>query len=169
MSELKQEQEGTASALVIGALGCAGLGAAAGIDRGVFAVVHDAAALPASVALVAMVLVPALYIATSMMGLAIGLSDLGAAVVAGLRACGVAALGLVAPMLFLLVTTANSAASRVLVSAVLLFVAVLGLRAIHARLYGEAGRAPGIAALYLLWSLIFLGIGAKVAMQNLQI
>ena len=165
----EREEVGQAGALLMGVMGCAGLGATAGMDSGVFAVVHDAAILPASVALVTVVLVPALYVAASMSGLVIRLPELGAAVLAGLRATGVAALGLIAPVLFLMASTSNATVSRLLVSAVLLFVGVLGLSAIYSRLFREAEAPPGVPCLYLCWSLIFLGIAAKVVLQSLEI
>ena len=164
-----RDKVGTAGALFIGVIGCAGLGATAGIDSGMFAVAHDAAVLPASVALVTALLVPALYVAASMSGLAIRLPQLASAVATGLWASGVAALGLIGPVLFLLASTDNSVASRLLVSAVLLLVAVLGLRAIYACLFQDAEASAGVASLYLCWSLVFLGIGAKVVLQNLVI
>ena len=165
----ERDESGPTSALLLGVMGCATLGATSGIDAGVFAVVHDAAMLPASVALVTAVLMPALYIAASMSGVAIRISDVGSAVVAGLRASGVASLGLIAPVLFLLASTENPTFSRMLISAVLLFVGVLGLRAIHARLFASAESASAIPTLFLCWSLVFLGIGAKVIFSNLII
>lgn len=162
------------SALLLGVMGCAGLGAAAGIDAGVFAVAHDAMTLPASVALVIVVLAPALYITVSMAGFAIRLPTLGAAILAGVRATGVAALGLMAPVLFLLASTSSPALSLLLVAAVLLFVGVLGLWAIHRHLFADLedaqlGSRTAISTLYLVWSLVFLGIAARLILQNLVI
>lgn len=156
-------------ALFLGLMGSAGIGAIAGIDRGAFAVVHDAAVLPACIAIVTLVLVPALYIGSSMGGMEIRLQELGRAVLAGLRSSGVAALGLLAPMLFLLTSTVDPRVSRFLVAAVLLFVSCLGLWATYRRLYGQEAQPAAVAALYSLWALVFIGIGAKVAFKYLVI
>ena len=56
----------------------------------------------------------------------------------GSAASGIAALGLIGPVLFLLASTNDKAVSRVLVSGLLLFIAVLGLRAIYAQLFRDA-------------------------------
>mgnify|MGYP003631980566 CR=1 FL=1 len=165
----REDEGGPGAALFIGVLGCAGLGATAGIDSGMFAVAHDAAVLPMAVALLTVLLVPALFVAASLSGLAIRLPDLGSAVAEGLRASGIASLGLIGPVLFLLASTDSSAVSRLLVSAVLLFVAVLGLRAIYVRLFRDALPFVTGLVLYLCWSLVFLGIGAKVVLQTLVI
>jgi hypothetical protein len=170
MSETKEAREPQpVHALFLGLMGSAGLGAIAGIDRGAFAVVHDAAVLPACIGIVTLVLVPALYIGSSMGGMEIRLQELGRAVLAGLRAAGVAALGLMAPMLFLLTSTTNPRVSEFLVSAVLLFVGSLGLWATYRRLYGPRPQSTGVATAYVLWALVFVGIGAKVSFKYLVI
>lgn len=158
-----------AGALFLGLIGSAGIGAIAGIDRGAFAVLHDAAVLPACIGIVTLVLVPALYIGSSMGGVEIKLQELGRAVLAGLRAAGVASLGLMAPMLFLLTSTVDPRVSQLLVSAVLLFVGSLGLWATYRELYGPLPQPAGIATAYCIWSLVFVGIGAKVAFKYLVI
>ncbi len=170
MSETRTEAEPRAvHALFLGLLGSAGLGAIAGIDRGAFAVMHDAAVLPACIGIVTLVLVPALYIGSSMGGVEIKLEELGRAVLAGLRSAGVAALGLMAPMLFLLASTVDPRVSQFLVSSTLLFVACLGLWATYRRLYGPQPQPAGVATAYCIWCLVFVGIGAKVAFKYLVI
>lgn len=156
-------------ALFLGLMGSAGIGAVAGMERGVFAVLHDAAVLPACIAIVTLVLVPALYIGSCMSGMEVRLPDLGRAVLAGLRAAGVAALGLLAPMVFLLTSTSDPRVARFMVAAVLLFVGCLGLWATYCRLYGPEEKPAGLATLYGLWALVFVGIGAKVAFKYLVI
>lgn len=170
MSEtLEAREPQPVHALFLGLLGSAGLGAIAGIDQGAFAVLHDAAVLPACIGIVTMVLVPALYIGSSMGGMEIRLQELGRAVLAGLRAAGVAALGLMAPMLFLLTSTTNPRVSEFLVSVVLLFVGCLGLWATYRRLYGPRPQSTGVITAYVLWALVFVGIGAKVSFKYLVI
>ena len=106
MSAIKtMEEPGHVGALLIGLAGSVAMGASAGIDSGVFAVLRGAALLPAMVLVVTLLVVPALYVSASMMGVAIRLPELSAAVVAGLRSSGVAALGLVGPVLFLLASS----------------------------------------------------------------
>lgn len=156
-------------ALFLGLMGTAGIGAVAGIERGVFAVLHDAAVLPACIAMVTLVLVPALYIGSSMSGIEVRIPQLGRAVLAGLRASGVSALGLLAPMLFLLTSTSDPRVAQFMVAAVLLFVGCLGLWATYRQLYGTAAKPAGLATLYGLWALVFVGIGAKVAFKYLVI
>ncbi len=156
-------------ALLLALAGSAGIGAIAGIDRGAFAVLHDAAVLPACIGMVTLVLVPALYIGSSLGGLNIRLPELGRAVLAGLRSAGVAALGLMAPMLFLLTSTASQFVAQLLVFSALFFVGCLGLWATYRRLYGNTAQTLGVASMYSLWSLVFVGIGAKLASKYLVI
>jgi hypothetical protein len=170
MSHLQSAEDSTpAHAITLALAGSAGLGAIAGMDRGVFAVAHDAAVLPASIALVTLVLVPALYIGSSLGGIQIALPALGRSVLAGLRSAGVAALGLMAPMLFLLASTNDARVSFLLISVVLLFVGCLGLLATYRRLYGNARQSLAVSGMYSLWALVFVGIGAKVAFKYLVI
>ncbi len=165
----EQEHEPHGSALLLAGIGSVALGATAGSDRGVFAVLRDAATLPASIALVLAVLVPALYIASSMTGVVIRLPDLGIALLAGLRAAGLASLGVVAPLLFLMASTEDHVTSRILIALSLLAVGLLGLRAIYSQLYGRTVHSVSIIALYLSWSAVFLGLAAKISFATLVI
>ena len=167
MSAIKMmEEPGHVGALLIGLAGSVAMGASAGIDSGVFAVLRGAALLPAMVLVVTLLVVPALYVSASMMGVAIRLPELSAAVALGLRSSGVAALGLVGPVLFLLASSSSSQVTWLLVAVVLLVTALLGLRSIYVQLFAHRD-APGLLPLYLSWSLLVLGIGAKLVLQNL--
>lgn len=156
-------------ALVLGLMGIGGVGAVAGIEHGAFAVIHDAALLPACIAIVAVVLAPALYIGSSMAGQEVQLRELGIAILAGLRAAGVAALGLMAPVLFLLSSTTDSRMAEFLVGAVLLFVGALGFWATYRWLFESRPHSPLVLAAYVLWALVFVGIGARVSLKYLVI
>lgn len=170
MSKTRKEAEPRLfHALFLGLMGIAGVGAIAGIERGAFAVIHDAALLPACIAIVIAVLVPALYIGSSMAGEEIHLRELGVAILAGLRSAGVAALGLMAPVLFLLASTTDSRMAEFLVGCVLLFVGTLGLWAMYRWLFGARPHSPWVTTGYVLWALIFVGIAAKVSFRYLVI
>ncbi len=98
------ERPGTTAALAIG--GPAVMGAVLGMPAGVHGMLAQAATLPAILFGVALLTAPALYIATSLLGLAPPAGESLAAYVRALRASGLVLLGLAAPAAFLLATTA---------------------------------------------------------------
>jgi hypothetical protein len=134
------------------------IGAIAGMQSGPFAVAHDAVAAPAIVLGVTALMIPALYIATAFAGIAPPARGFTAGVGEGLRACGVALLGLVAPAAFLAATARSAEAAAALGAGSLVAAVLVGLRALYIRLFdrGEVVHRMIFAA----WSGLALLLGA---------
>lgn len=111
-------------------------------------------------------MIPALYIATSLAGVAPPARQVGAAVVRGFRACGVIMLGLAAPFTFLLATSTNSALAVLLGGAVTAAGVLAGLRVLFADLFRHPAPSLGepllVRFVFTLWSFVALAIGAQM-------
>ena len=151
-----------ARTLALAVSGPAALGAAIGARFGIAALATRAALTPAIVVGVTALMVPALYIAASLVGEAPPMGRFGAAAAAGLRAAGIAMLGLTGPALFL-IGTARGTAAVWLVGGGALFAGVLvGLRALYRALFGE-GLAPNLRlVVFGSWSAVAMAIGARL-------
>jgi hypothetical protein len=134
------------------------IGAIAGMHTGPFAIAHDAVAAPAIVFGVTALMIPALYIATAFAGIAPPARGFTAGVGEGLRACGVALLGLAAPAAFLAATAGSAEAAAVLGAAALVAAALVGLRALYVRLFGRGEIVHRM--IFAAWSGMALLLGA---------
>lgn len=118
-------------------------------------------ALPLIVAGLTAVTVPALYIGSAALGTAPAPGVIGAAVLRGLAALGAALCGLAVPLAFLVATSAAGTGAH-LGSLALIVATLFGLGALHRGMF--AGQMESVArdALFLVWSLVALGIGARL-------
>ena len=134
------------------------VGAALGMIRGPLAVLPSVLAMPAVLAGVAAVMIPALYIGAALAGVAPPARDVAGAVARAFRACGVVMLGLTAPALFLLATT--HALATPLGGAVLAAGVLAGLRVLFGDLF--AAPSPLVACAFGAWSLVAMALGTHL-------
>ena len=146
--------------------GPAAMGMAMGLGASIGAVIQWGVALPLMVGGLALVLVPALYIAISLSGNAPAPApgDVARAALTALNDVGTMLLGLAPALGFMVVTTQNRA--TIIVATVFLAIGVvLALRGLFLRLFATEGPvwvvpAPTVVA-YLAWCAVSLGIGAQ--------
>lgn len=132
---------------------------------GALDVIQSSAVLPVILLGVTAAMIPALYIATSLSGAAPPARAVGAAVLRGFRACGIALLGLLAPVAFLLATS-DSHDVVAFVGAVVICGGVgAGLRALFADLYDDAKEPVTVRVVFSVWALVALAIGASMYSQ----
>jgi hypothetical protein len=119
-------------------------------------------ALPAIVLGVTAVTVPALYIATAATGSAPSADRMAAAVGRGLGALGIVLLGLAAPLLFLVATSAAANTWIWFGLASLGAATMFGLGALHRSLF--AGQVPSLVrdGLFLTWAAVAVLIGVRL-------
>lgn len=147
---------------VLGASGVRGTG-----DIGAIDVVHTAAVLPLILLGVTAAMIPALYIATSLSGAAPPARAVGAAVVRGFRACGLALFGLIAPVTFLLATSSSHDVTAFVGALVITTGVFAGLRVLFADLFGEAEEPVTVRVVFIFWAVVALAIGASMYQQFL--
>jgi hypothetical protein len=135
------------------------MGAIAGMRAGPFAAGHEAVVTPAVLFGVTALMIPALYISTAFAGIAPAARGFAGAIGEGLRACGVALLGLAAPAAFLVATAETAEAAALVGTAALCASTVVGLRALYLRLFA-ARRDLTHVLVYGCWSLLALLLGA---------
>jgi hypothetical protein len=136
------------------------LGAIVGLEIGPLAALSKSLALPAVLAGVAAVMVPALYISATITGVAPPARDMARSLARGFRACGLVMLGLAAPALFLLATTQTSDVAVVVGGGVTAAGVLVGLRVLFADLF-ERGALLARAA-FAVWSLVALIMGMRL-------
>lgn len=167
---------GQVSTVGIAAAGPAAIGAVLGMPRGGAAMASGAAMLPGVVLGVTALMVPALYIATSLLGAAPPAKETPAHLGRALRAMGTVLLGLAAPAAFLVATTArgtgreglsSAATALVLGGVVTAFGTFVGLRRLFQGLFG--GRPTGATAMVVcaVWSIVALVIGGRLFLVTL--
>jgi hypothetical protein len=120
--------------------------------------------VPAVVFAVAAMTLPALYIATAVVGAAPPVSRVIRAVGRGLSAVGLVYLGLALPLLFLGVSSTEETA-MVLAAAAVATGALIGLRALHTALFEGELPVTGRGMLFLTWAAIVLVIGARLFVE----
>jgi hypothetical protein len=155
---------GSRSDAALALAGPMAIGAILGLERGFqsLGVVRDSVVLPLLLLGVTAAMIPALYIATSLAGVAPPARRVGAAVLRGLRACGVIMLGLAAPAAFLLATTTSSAATLLLGGMVTAAGVLAGLRVLFADLFDSELRPLSARFVFALWALVSLSIGVRM-------
>jgi hypothetical protein len=136
------------------------IGAIAGMRAGPFAAAHEAVLTPAVLFGVTALMIPALYIVTAFAGIAPAARGFAGAIGEGLRACGVALLGLAAPAAFLVATAQTAEAAALVGTAALCAAALVGLRALYHRLFAATRRDLLHVLVYGCWSLLALLLGA---------
>lgn len=151
------------------AIGPAVIGAVIGLPGGPFSAAHEAVSIPALVFGVTLLMVPALYVATSMIGLAPAAQRFGRAVGAGLRATGISMLGFAAPAAFLIATsTGSSGLPHVIGGAVLCGSILIGLRALYRTLFPDRAAAKQVVV-YIAWSCLALVIGMLFYARGIEL
>jgi len=154
-------------AVLVAAAGPAAIGAVLGMPRGGLAMASGAAILPAILLGVTVLMVPALYITTSLLGAAPPARETPTHLGGALRAMGTILLGLAPPSAFLAATMGSGATVLVLGALVTTFGTLVGLRRLFAGMFG--GRPAGMPAVLAcaLWSLVALVIGGRLFWQAL--
>ena len=118
-------------------------------------------AVPVSVFAVTALTLPALYIATAVVGAAPPVGHVVRAVGRALSALGLVLLGLALPLGFL-VATAGTGTAFALGALALATAAAIGLRALHGALFAGMPAVTGRGLLFLTWAVIALVIGARL-------
>jgi hypothetical protein len=139
------------------------LGAIVGLEVGPVAALLKSLALPAVLAGVAAVMVPALYISATITGVAPPARDMLRSLARGFRACGLVMLGLGAPALFLLATTQTSDVAVVVGGGVTVAGVLVGLRVLFTDLF-ENGALLARGA-FAVWSLVALVMGMRLYVE----
>jgi hypothetical protein len=145
----------------IALLGPAVVGFVVGLEHTPVAAARTAMALPAIGAVVAALMLPALYIGTSLVGEAPRARALAGAALHAAQSCGHALLGMAIPLAFLLATTRSTATASWIGAATLAMGAWCGLRVLRDDAIGSDPE-PRSWWIYAVWSLTALGIGARL-------
>jgi hypothetical protein len=139
--------------------GAAALGALSGLDRGLPDMLDRAMSLPLVFVVEALVLMPALYIGSALLGLSPRLDLLMRAGSTTLGDIGRLLLGLT-PALALTIATAQSPRTGEFVALCALALgALLGLHRFYKLVFGEVSRPEATLPLFIAWSIPVLGIG----------
>lgn len=121
-----------------------------------------ALSLPALWVGVLFVMLPTLYIGAAILQVAPTASELGRAAVAALERSSVVFLGLVPALAFLVATSVEGITASLLTKGVVALGAILGLGAFYRLVFGEAEHRARVVALFAVWALVCLAIGAHL-------
>ena len=155
----------TSTIRMTAALGLGGpilLGATLGIPFGLGCVFKQAATVPAALVGVGALMIPALYIVTSLIGVAPPAQQVVRAATSALRSSGTIMLGLAPATVFLMATSRTELAALILgmlIAGVSMFAAFRGL---FSDLFACSGVRPRAVPVFLLWSGVSLGLGAHL-------
>jgi hypothetical protein len=138
------------------------LGGALGITEGWGAFASHAITLPAVVGASTVLTLPALYIGAALFRIAPPAGEVATAARRALGDFGRVAAGLSPALLFLGSTTSDPRTASMLGAVCFLVASVFALRTLYLELFELSTPRPQALALYLSWSLIPLGIGAKL-------
>lgn len=145
------------------------LGACAGFPAGVGSAVHQGTAVPMALLGVTAMMVPALYIGASFAGIAPSARRMARATSGTLRDMGRVCLGLTPALAFMAATGHDPSTATVFGILALGAVALLGMRALYLRLFAGQPRRLATLPLYLIWSLVSLGIGWQLITYALEV
>lgn len=157
------EQPPGAEALASAALAVAGTAAIGWIVElgdNVFASIKMAVVTPAILVGLTCALTPALYILLALTGASTEPGKFAAAVIAGLRATGLTAIALAAPLLFLAATTSSASLSVLFGGAGLALALLVGIAALEKRASDRHTTTSAVAMIG--WSLAALAIGLRL-------
>jgi hypothetical protein len=152
-------------AALVPVVGPLALGLAVGGPFGLFAAGHEAIATPAIFLGVAALMVPALYVITSLFQIAPSLAEFSVAVGDGLWAGGVALLGLAVPVGFVVATGTSTSALGVGCGAFAIGVG-LALTALFHRLFRDVGTELVHFAVYTGWAAVGCAIGGVLYVRE---
>jgi hypothetical protein len=136
------------------------VGAALGLPFGAKALLTEAAVVPAVVLGLTLLMVPALYIGTSLLGVA---PPAGCA----LRASGTVLLGLAPPTAFLLATTTDPRVVKLLAVAVVAGSVLCGLRILYLSMFHSRGTHLRALPVFVAWAFVCGAIGARLLTSTL--
>lgn len=145
------------------------MGAVLGLPGGPSQVMREGLLLPAVFYGVTALMAPALYIGMSLIGSSPPASYVANAMARGFRACGLVLAGLAPAAAFLLATADGDWAVWVFGTAAVAAAALLGVRRLFQELRHEEVRLGRALALYTVWSLVSLGLGAHFFLQTLRV
>lgn len=150
------------TALLAAAAGPAAIGAVLGMPRGGLAMASGAAILPGILLGVTLLMVPALYIATSLLGAAPPARETPRHLTRALGAMGIVLLGLAPPSAFLAATMGSAGTALALGALVTIGGTLIGLRRLFAGMFAE--QRAGVLAVFacVAWSLVALVIGGRL-------
>ena len=143
------------------------VGAALGLPFGPRALLTEAAVVPAVVLGLTLLMLPALYIGTSLLGVA---PPVGAAVTTvgcALRASGTVLLGLAPPTAFLLATTTDPRVVRLLALVVVAASVLCGLRILYLSMFHSRGTHLRALPVFVAWAFVCGAIGARLLTSTL--
>jgi hypothetical protein len=141
------------------------LGGTLQLGAGWRAALHGAVGLAATIGMVSLIMMPALYIGGSVLGVLPGATRTAAAILRGMRAFGIVLLGLAPPAAFLLATGVVAETVLVLGALVLVGAMLCGL----AVLYGDLVQPDGplrFPAFFFVWGVVASGIGARLFVEH---
>jgi hypothetical protein len=118
--------------------------------------------VPVVFAMVAAMMVPALYIGAALLGIAPSASKVATGVVAAFRSAGVAFLGLAPAVAFLVATESTDQSMSFLGQSVVLVGGLLALRTLYGAVFDECLMRGKAMLLYGAWALVSLGIGGHL-------
>jgi hypothetical protein len=144
------------------------VGAALGMPFGLSRLLSQAAAVPAIVVGLSVLMIPALYIATTLIGVAPAAERVAAASVSALGAAGTVLLGLAPATLFLIATSRTTLVVWVLGFLVLSAGMLASLRILFSDLFSTSGARLRALPVFLIWTVVTLGLGAHLVVRSLR-
>mgnify|MGYP001210804561 CR=1 FL=1 len=153
------------ASLVMALAGPAAIGASIGLPNGAAPMLRQLLAIPAILVGTSLFMLPALYIASSLVGIAPSASSVLSSWIAAQRDAGVLLLGLAPACLFLLATSQSVAATWLLGSAAVCAGACLSLRTIHSGLFVDVPRVKSVP-LFSAWAAVALGLGIHLFVKS---
>ncbi|HEY3353621.1 MAG TPA: hypothetical protein VGQ83_10255 [Polyangia bacterium] len=143
------------------------VGACLGLPFGLRALATEAALVPAIVLGLAALMIPALYIGSSLLGIAPPAASVALAVGHALRVMGVALCGLTPPAAFLLATSCTPTVARLLAALVLGGAAICALRLLYHSMFVSRGTHLKVLPLFTAWAFVTGAIGARLLLGTL--
>ncbi|HVO30328.1 MAG TPA: hypothetical protein VMV18_06315 [bacterium] len=146
------------------------IGAVIGMPGALAGILHGAAVVPLVVAGVALTTFPALYIVSTLGGVAPSASEMILGGVRGARNGAVACIGLAAPAAFLVASSRTPGLSLALGMAILAVAAYAAVTAFWRALYAEEpsrSRRQDAAAMFVLWAVLAGAIGGRILFTHL--
>lgn len=154
--------------LLAAAAGTAALGAAVSSAAGPLAAIAGGISLAGVTFGVALLMVPTLYVGSSLIGQRPSMATIFSGAIDALGRAGGVALGLSPALLFLVATTIDPGTAAALAHLAVAGCITLGLVAFHRATFEDHERPLGLGlGLYLVWSLIGLGIGWRLWLPTL--
>jgi len=142
------------------------LGAVIGLPFGAQTMLYQAVSLPAVLLGITLLMAPALYIGLTLVGVAPPARRVVAALLEGLRVCGVVFVGLCPATAFILATATTATPALLLGTAVVAGGTIAGLRASFAQLLAGVPLVRAVP-LVALWTTVSLGLGAHLFIGSL--